>query len=397
MSASPSAASNVGIISIAVAIYCLTLSVAQFFMKHEAHKLVIGLSSTSLFVMACSSIFSSFTYFSPRLWTQNDCYCRHFWAAALISYIVSIYLVKAMYVFRIYVISNGTVLGTEQTTLWIKVITASLIASFFVCVVLMVLTTDGECHADPAAYGCLNKFQFLDVYVAFIFIVFDAVLFSAFCYKWHGIMQVFRMSEQDHKIPTEVLQSFLIQFVLTIIAMASCLFDGIAHLLFHEDGTNYGITMVIFLFDCTVVATCNFCMISESQRMIAKLFCFWSVFCSKATANGVPAADRSDSSITRIAKGAQEYPAANAQRKSMATVAAVSRTNSVATECNLADVICEINQVELPDDHPDLQRKVTSFEHDNDREESGRTVPSLRIAPTNSADGVSARSETACE
>eukprot|EP00486_Rosalina_sp_Unknown_P005611 CAMPEP_0201572210 /NCGR_PEP_ID=MMETSP0190_2-20130828/15355_1 /ASSEMBLY_ACC=CAM_ASM_000263 /TAXON_ID=37353 /ORGANISM="Rosalina sp." /LENGTH=319 /DNA_ID=CAMNT_0047997687 /DNA_START=35 /DNA_END=994 /DNA_ORIENTATION=- len=32
--------------------------------------------------------------------------------------------------------------------------------------------------------------------------------------------------------------------------------------------------MMFFLFDCTVVATCNFCMISESQAIIRKFICF---------------------------------------------------------------------------------------------------------------------------
>ena len=138
----------------------------------------------------------------------------------------------------------------------------------------MIFLTDGECHADIDVRGCIARFHIADIYLAMFMLVFDSILFSLFCYKWYQIMQVFKKTNSDHKVPTAAVQQFIIQFVLTICCMGSCFFDGVAHLLFHNNGYNYHITMIIFLFDCTVVATCNFCMISESQMFIAKFFCF---------------------------------------------------------------------------------------------------------------------------
>ena len=113
MPATVQATSNVGIISVGVSIYCITLFCIQFFMKHEAKKVIIILSYTSLILMACAAGFISLTYYYPRLWSNNtnSCYCHPLWSAALISYISSMYLLKAMYVTRIHIISKGSVLG----------------------------------------------------------------------------------------------------------------------------------------------------------------------------------------------------------------------------------------------------------------------------------------------
>ena len=105
--------SNVGVISLGVTLYILTLFCVQFFMKHEAKRIVIGLSYASLLMMSLASGCIALTYYLPRLWSTDvsSCYCHPLWSAALISYISSIYLLKGMYVARIHIISKGSVLG----------------------------------------------------------------------------------------------------------------------------------------------------------------------------------------------------------------------------------------------------------------------------------------------
>ena len=137
----------------------------------------------------------------------------------------------------------------------------------------MTFQTDGECYNNLNRHGCITTFHVADIYTALCFHVIDAILFGAFCYKWRKMAQIFKMSESDHKIPIKVLQSFMIQFMLTVIAMSSSFMDGLLHLILHDHGKNYHI-MNIYLFDCTVIATCNFCMISESQAIIMKFICF---------------------------------------------------------------------------------------------------------------------------
>ena len=105
---------NVGSISIGVSIYCVTLFCIQIFMKHETNKVIISLSYLSLLLMSFASGFISLTYYYPRLWSNNDintCYCGPLWSAALISYVSSMYSLKAMYAKRVHVISDGSILG----------------------------------------------------------------------------------------------------------------------------------------------------------------------------------------------------------------------------------------------------------------------------------------------
>ena len=79
---------------------------------------------------------------------------------------------------------------------------------------MMIVLTDGECHNDFEAYGCKPTFHVADVYLAIIMIVFDAILFAGFCYKWWGLIRIFKTSS-DNKIVIEMIQSFGIQFYCT--------------------------------------------------------------------------------------------------------------------------------------------------------------------------------------
>ena len=145
----------------------------------------------------------------------------------------------------------------------------------------MVFRTDGECHEDHNEHGCLAKFDFIGIHSAMVMIFFDAGFFTLFCLKWY---KVIKEAESVHtesqstqefmkKVKPGTLRIFIIQFTLTIVAMISCIFDAIMHLVLYDDAKTYHITMVYFLFDCVVVGTCNFLMISEAQRMVKKLMC----------------------------------------------------------------------------------------------------------------------------
>ena len=103
--------SNVGIVSIAVCGYCIALLAIRLFNKHEASKIVMSISNISLLLMSLSCICICVTYYKPYLWSNNICYCHPLWMSALILYILSIYLLKAMYVTRIYILSKGSILG----------------------------------------------------------------------------------------------------------------------------------------------------------------------------------------------------------------------------------------------------------------------------------------------
>jgi len=225
--------------------------------------------------MGIASAFISLTYYYPRLWTSNlnACYCRLLWSSALVSYVTSMFLLKAMYVKRIHVLSDGSMLGTPRTRKALKITSIILIILYIICLSLLTFQTDGECHPQLNHNGCITKFHVADIYSAMVMIVVDGILFGTFCWKWKKMITIFKMSENDHKIPIKVMQSFIIQFSLTITAMSSSFLDTLLHLILHDKGKNYHI-MNIFLFDCAIIATCNFCMISESQVIVRRFLCF---------------------------------------------------------------------------------------------------------------------------
>ena len=126
---------------------------------------------------------------------------------------------------------------------------------------MMIALTDGECHMDQKGnldqemYGCKPSFHEADVYLAIVMIIVDALLFAVFCYKWWGLIKVFKLSSDSHLL-VEMLQSFSIQFLLTICAMLSCVIDGIINLWYQDYST-----LIVFCVDCAIIASCDFAMI----------------------------------------------------------------------------------------------------------------------------------------
>ena len=266
--------------------------------------------------------------------------------------------------------------------------------------------TDGTCHADLDQYGCIATFHVADVYSALIMIAIDASLFATFCYKCYQVMQIFRKSEKSNKIPIKLIESFIIQFLLTSIAMCSCVFDAMMHLIFHDDGHNYHITMIFFLFDCTVVATCNFSMISESQAIIRKFICCCchkkksrtarGISCKSQTQKTSPIADSSKgiphpSRNSTVQTTTDLSQITNAERNTSVhihnyrsgqadPVPSRSRTNSInpgrvtlkfsngggritMSGIGPGEVVMEVDP--LPDIAPKFDTKITDFEEDD--------------------------------
>ena len=141
--------------------------------------------------------------------------------------------------------------------------------SCVICVSMMIGLTGGECHPDMNARGCKPYFHVADAYFAILMIFFDAFLFGTFCYKWWCLITVFKLST-DSTMLIEMVHSFAIQFVLTAVAMISCVLDGAINLW----SPNYN-TLIVFCVDAAVIASCNFAMIrGQGQYSL-----FMSIYC----------------------------------------------------------------------------------------------------------------------
>ena len=158
--------------------------------------------------------------------------------------------------------------GNQKNTQTLRVITSIFSVCLLINIVCMVVLTDGECHLDQNHMGCITRFHVGDLFMAFCMILFDAGLFFSLCYKWYGIIEVPQVCGEQ--IPMVLIQAFLVQFVLTITAMLSCVFDAIMHLIL----TEYRHTMIFYLLDIMIIATCNFAMMKETQQKIFKGLCY---------------------------------------------------------------------------------------------------------------------------
>ena len=69
-----------------------------------------------------------------------------------------------------------------MVTTWLFWLKRSLYVTCITCIVILLIFTDGECHRDETAQGCIMKLEVYGIYAAFSMIGIDCVLFSIFCY-----------------------------------------------------------------------------------------------------------------------------------------------------------------------------------------------------------------------
>eukprot|EP00485_Elphidium_margaritaceum_P012835 CAMPEP_0202713130 /NCGR_PEP_ID=MMETSP1385-20130828/50153_1 /ASSEMBLY_ACC=CAM_ASM_000861 /TAXON_ID=933848 /ORGANISM="Elphidium margaritaceum" /LENGTH=260 /DNA_ID=CAMNT_0049373383 /DNA_START=320 /DNA_END=1102 /DNA_ORIENTATION=- len=188
-----------------------------------------------------------------------------------------------MYIERISILNQDPMLASKKIERVVRFLRWTLRCSYLFCIVLMVLMTDGECHADKNKYGCKPSFEFASVYIALGMIIVDALLYSLFFRKCWTLMRLFQKSAEladdlaHDKDLVGIIQSFGIQFLLTVTAMLSCMIDAFINIAI----PNYS-TLVVFCVDAAIVASCNISMIKESQVFLWKYVCFPCNLCFKA-------------------------------------------------------------------------------------------------------------------
>ena len=151
-------------------------------------------------------------------------------------------------------------LSSKQMKKGIYYISVLLLLTLIISIIMIAILNDGKCHNDDdddlSEYICKPTFHSTVIYVAITMIIFDAILFGIFCYKWWKLIYPLKLIN-DSTIFIDMVQSFSIKFIFTFIAMLSCFIDGIINL-FYNDATS-----IIFCIDCAVIASCNFVMMQS--------------------------------------------------------------------------------------------------------------------------------------
>merc|ERR1712154_485664 len=110
-----------------------------------------------------------------------------------------------------------------------------------------------------------------NLHIAFAMIGADTILFSLFFYKFICLLNA---DENGHKIPANEWNGFMIQFLCVLIAMLTCVADGVIHLFYIQHDMK-----LVFVLDAIIVSMCNMAMLKETQQAILEAVKSIKVIC----------------------------------------------------------------------------------------------------------------------
>jgi len=238
----------------------------------------IGLFCTHLAIAFkwCSLMFPRVAPLKSILGSGDDCGCRAYWSASLLSYVSAFYLLKFLFFKKTILIIKNPMFGNDRGAKGIpKTIGRFLVGlavAYAVCQYMMVDMTSSECtdkaltrYDASSPYQCHDRFEALDAWFSISAIVADFILFSAFCYQWYVVISV---------LMEEIAPSFLIQFGLVVTVMVSNCINISYHLSLMNGsnreefdsfvGTGY------FCVDCSLLSTCLLMSTTDFQRLFAE-------------------------------------------------------------------------------------------------------------------------------
>ena len=230
----------VGILAPFVLLLVLMMTIMHLCQNYKGtDKRILIISKFSLVCTILSLICVILTYYKPYL-MDNICICQLLWKLSLICFITGIYSVKFTYIVRVYIYfrgpsSDGNFTGKVPKSVYILIF--SMIISYLVSITLQIILAHGECfERDINIHGCMNDFDDRDVYVAFVMIAVDIILFYWYSKTWNDkIHLIIKHSPESIKIENQkLLNSFRKQLILTTLALFVTTIDGILHLIKSE-------------------------------------------------------------------------------------------------------------------------------------------------------------------
>jgi len=244
-----------GYAAIASAIYTTLLAVFQFTSKSEAAWKLQAFSYASSLCLVIASMFCVALHFLPKL--QSTCLCQAWFSGALMLYVLALFGMKFMFLERIRIFNAEPMFKSAPLQYYVQFLTASMPMCLLICAYLMVFHAYGECYADVAEFGCHTSFDAMNVYIAVAMIAVDTVHFGMFCLKWWNVVSRLKKPQCGRQIPSDMIDGFVVQFLCVVIAMLSCVVDGAVNLVFMNEFD----TMLVFVVDCSIIATCNFALL----------------------------------------------------------------------------------------------------------------------------------------
>lgn len=99
----------VAICAVVVSVYSLLLAGFHAFTKHDVSKRVSGISKTASILLFFATLSVTGSYFLPQI--NGTCLCQGWFSSALVLYVLSVFLMKYMYLERIKIFNREPLLS----------------------------------------------------------------------------------------------------------------------------------------------------------------------------------------------------------------------------------------------------------------------------------------------
>ena len=256
-------------------IYCICIAIINIKAnyKHDVSKSITILSYICSILLFISVITSTLSHHIPII--NNYCLCKPLFIISLLLYIISIFLMKFVYLQRMRIFNKQPILQSKIVKYHLWGLFIYFLITMIICLYTLLSYSHGQCIAisnNLKNFICHNRVEFTNIYIAFGFIAIDSILFILFCYRWYSILGLLKLSENnDNQIPKKALAMFMTQLILTIIAMSSCIIDGLLYYFFMNNPNYSQFLSMSFRLDCLMVSSSNFASLKYSQQLLIQI------------------------------------------------------------------------------------------------------------------------------
>ena len=145
-------------------LYAIFINVSHLYLRQQSSvlrkkglpQLTAHLSHASLVTIAFGPLCLCFSYFHPeKMFSDSACLCRVWFCAAVLSYVIAVYLIKATYFLNILILQSH--IKVNRTHISLKLSVASIVVMGLYNIVMQILVLDATCKPDEQ-YGCEISF-----------------------------------------------------------------------------------------------------------------------------------------------------------------------------------------------------------------------------------------------
>jgi len=191
-------------------------------------------------------------------------FCHVMASIELLMYVLALFSMKFRHLVKIWIVDTMPGVPRIQRLKiknYLRFVAGWLALCLIGCAYIVTAQIHAECVADHHEHlGCHAHFSRHSIYTAMGMISFDTVHFAMFSSHLIKVVRNLTLSKLNraHKIPRDFVQRFSVQFVCVVVAMISCLANGVTNLVFDKEFNS----LPVFILDYCIIATCNYVIVN---------------------------------------------------------------------------------------------------------------------------------------